>query len=188
MGLDITAYSHLRHLGKHQIPPDDEDYCYDNDHVTAFAYASFPLSFRGLEGADEAANSAWGRDFIGGHCYVPTEKTETLGFHAGSYSDYSYYRNLLSSVFISLSRNMTKLEHEDYWETLEKQTHAPFYELINFADNEGCIGPVAAEKLYQDHVNGRSQFLAAHPDYIYMYDEWTEAFDLARHDGLVKFH
>lgn len=187
MGLDITAYSHLKHVGKHPIPVDDEEYCYDRGHINAFSYASFPLSFAGLEGADESYE-IWGQSFIGGHCYVPTEETETLGFRAGSYAGYSYYRNLLSDTFINLLRDVSKLEDTGYWVTLEKQTHAQFYELVNFADNEGCIGPVAAEKLYHDHVNGREQFLAAHRDYIELYDEWTQAFDLARHDGLVQFH
>jgi hypothetical protein len=44
VGLDITAYSNLKPVGKHT----DEAWCENEDHIYAFAYDSFPLSFRGI--------------------------------------------------------------------------------------------------------------------------------------------
>lgn len=191
MGLDITAYSHLKLAGKMCNSEDEyaENFCEEN-HVSAFAYASFPRSYEGLAGADEVLEMGWaGSKFIGGYCYAFTDKTESTGFCAGSYGGYGYYRNALSDCFLDLKKDLAAYPtDENYWERLAKMTDVPFYELINFADNEGSIGPVAAEKLYHNHVEGRDAFLKHSPDYIHLYDNWTHAFDLARNDGLVHFH
>jgi len=93
MGLDITAYSHLRPVGRHA----DGGWCEDDQHVHAFAYNDFPDSFRGIPilGTD-----AFGKDyFIDGGCYAITGSTEQHSFHAGSYSGYSLWRANLAEQF-----------------------------------------------------------------------------------------
>lgn len=187
MGLDITAYSHLELAGK--MCDAEDDFCSEN-HVNAFSYASFPKSYAGLAGADE--EFTMGRSsFIGGYCYKPTDKTEMRDFCAGSYGGYSVYRNELSDLAFGMKNDLTSFGDNSYWNRLTALGEGPFWEQINFADNEGSIGPVAAEKLYHDYVNNRDKFLA-HVDnderFVYLYDEWTQAYDLARHDGLVRFH
>ena len=81
-----------------------------------------------------------------------------------------------------------------------------FQELINFPDNEGLIGPIASERLYQDFVNYESKIDKA-VDWWYLkmsetkeynsedvkwfkskYNDWKHAFDIARNNGMVIFH
>lgn len=188
MGLDITAYSHLELAGK-MCDEATADFCYEN-HVQAFSYSAFPKSYAGLAGADEEFTMGWGSgsSFIGGYCYRFTDKTEMRDFRAGSYGGYSVYRNELSDLAFGMKNDLTSFGDNSYWNRLTALGEGPFWEQINFADNEGSIGPVAAEKLYHDYVENREKFLASAPDWIEIYDEWTEAYDLARHDGLVHFH
>lgn len=200
MGLDITAYSHLELVDECEYRKDeDHEGCYDTGHVRAFSYTAFPRSFRGLAGADNVIDIG-GSKFMGGYCYTPTEKTVTHAFHAGSYSGYSVYRNHLSTCFLGRGRVVENwLDEDGYWDWLDALPEGtPFYELINFADNEGCIGPIASEKLYKEHIDGRQTFVqyVAQLDgvqqrkdrFIESYDNWVTAFDLARQDGLVSFH
>lgn len=133
MGLDITAYSNLKHVGKHVKdtelnegePGGADDWCYYDGHVQAMAYDSFPQSFRGITvlGVKVAGASK----FLDGGCYETTAETHTHGFRAGSYTGYNRWREDLQRQF-NPGRDPEK----------------PFYELIWFADNEGTIGPEAA--------------------------------------------
>jgi len=120
------------------------------------------------------------------------------GFRAGSYSGYNTWRNDLAMTMGWLSGV------EGAWEEGE-QYGPPFMELINFPDNEGYIGPVVSEKLYQDFVKYEDQvmdkidqwFLKMDPDKEYdvedlkwfesKYQKWKEAFNQARKGGLVSF-
>jgi hypothetical protein len=163
MGLDITAYSHLRHLGQHA----DGQWCQHEDHIQAFAYADFLASFRDIPILDRE------HPFVYGGCYEETPETETLGFHAGSYGGYNRWRDHLREQFNP--------------RTLPTR---PFYELIWFADNEGCIGPQAAGDLFMDFQGYRALYVS--PSWIVGYpdpiDDWGRAFELASHDGLIRFH
>lgn len=162
MGLDITAYSHLTHVGKHT-----DGWCEDEDHVQAYAYDGFDASFRGIPilGIDQ--------QFIIGGCYAVTEQTERYGFRAGSYSGYNVWRD-------DLRRQFNQATEPDQ----------PFYELIFFADNEGCIGLDAAKDLLADFEQHAGRYRPAqHEDYFYeKYSDWTRACRLAADGGLVEFH
>lgn len=168
MGLDITAYSHLKLLGTHV---DVEDWCEDDDHLQAYAYSSFPASFRGIE-----ITSNKGELIMGG-CYETTPRTEETRFRAGSYGGYGDWRRDLSHQF-----------------NPEEDPDLPFYELIYFADNDGCIGPEAARDLLADFREHREKYLPGERDeywekhYRELYDHWTRAFELAAEDGMVRFH
>jgi hypothetical protein len=173
MGLDITAYSRLKHIGKHT-----DDWCeeqYDDDlnrvHVQAFAYDDFPQSFRGIPTLGTKA--AGGTSFIEGGCFAVTEETESFGFRAGSYMGYGAWRDDLRRQF-----NPRTLPN------------SPFYELIWFADNEGCIGPEAAADLLTDFREHADRYNPGeHADYFRQkYADWTRAFELAADGGLVDFH
>ena len=147
MGLDITAYSDLKYIGRHVKDVDlnegeaggPDDWCYYDNHVQAFAYTNFPLSFRGIPILGELATSP-GSTFLVGGCYETTDATETHHFQAGSYSDYNWWRS-------DLARQFNPTAGPDIGQDL------PFYELIWFADNEGCIGPEAAADLSGSEVS-----------------------------------
>lgn len=166
MGLDITAYSNLRAVGKHT-----EGWCEDDDHVTAMAYDSFPASFRGITvlGTETHGSSS----FLIGGCYAHTEKTETHGFRAGSYSGYNAWRADLARQF-----------------NPETSPNEPFYELTWFADNEGSIGELAAAELLADFRQHAAEYRPGeYGDWFReKYADWTRAFELAADGGLVDFH
>lgn len=170
MGLDITAYSRLKPVGKHT-----DDWCeesYDDNfnrvHVQAFAYSDFPQSFRGIPILGTKAT------FIQGGCFAVTEETKTHAFRAGSYGGYNHWRADLQKQFNPM-----------------RNEAGPFYELIWFADNEGCIGPDAAKDLLADFREHADRYDPGteHPDYFRQkYQDWTTAFELAADGGLVDFH
>jgi hypothetical protein len=178
MGLDITAYSRLNHIGRHAIDPalnegESGPHCYYENHVDAFAYDSFPESYRGLPVIGTSTHGGTG--FMVSGCFEETPETEVHGFRAGSYGGYNQWRENLQQQF-----------------NPERLPDGPFYELIWFADNEGCIGPDAARDLHIDFAQHADKYRALHVDedswYVGKYDDWTRAFDLAAQDGLVRFH
>jgi hypothetical protein len=191
MGLDITAYSKLRAVGRHVKNPalnegepgGMDDWCYYEDHVQAFAYDCFPKSFAGIPVL--SAEVIGTLSFRRGGCYAITDETRTHSFRAGSYSGYNHWRADLARQF----NPQPQVPGERY--PGEPDPDGPFYELIWFADNEGCIGELAAAELLAD--------FRAHADrydpkddidgwYRSKYDDWTRAFELAAAGGLVRFH
>lgn len=126
------------------------------------------------------------------------EAEEVMSFRAGSYSGYNHWRNLLALAIHDMPA-------EEIWEQasgLEKVAAEgmgmpPFFELINFADNEGCIGPSVSKKLYKDFCEHEAKFTAyiknkVEPDIVDWdlgkYQEWKEAFRLASENGFVSFN
>jgi hypothetical protein len=67
--------------------------------------------------------------------------TDSFCFHAGSYGGYNVFRSELESF---------------------ARGAGPFAELIEFADNEGVIGPVVSQKLAADFAKYQDAWDAAH--------------------------
>jgi hypothetical protein len=169
MGLDITAYRKL--VASPNEPM--EDGCpvdYDN----AVAASTAILSW---------TEQHWpGRT----HYILPGvyRFAEDFDFRAGSYSGYNRWREWLSIV--AGHGNPSTL-----WEAESPQ--GPFVELINFADNEGIIGPTVSAKLAKDFAEHEDRIaaLCAGNDRNYeltKYREWRKAFELAADGGMVEFH
>jgi len=183
MGLDITAYSRLKHVGKHKKDPELnegepgglDDYCYYEDHVEAYAYDGFPQSFRGIPVIGTKLVGHGEREFLQGGCYSVTPETVTHRFHAGSYGGYNLWRADLQDQF-----------------NPQRDSAGPFYELIWFADNEGSIGPEAAADLLADFREHAERYKPGEGEYesyfTAKYANWTRAFELAADSGLVHFH
>lgn len=199
MGLDITAYSRLEHVGKHGKDPERnegepgelDDWCYYDGHVQAFAYDCFPRSFRGIPilGTRHVGS---GSPFIEGGCFAITEKTETLAFRAGSYSGYNHWRGDLAAQFNPAPMTFDPRTGPAM---TEPDPELPFYELIWFADNEGSIGPEAAADLLADFREHADRYVVPHPsegawrkDGETRYQLWTRACELAADGGLIRFH
>lgn len=181
MGLDITAYSHLKAIGDHEKDPTrnegepcgPEDWCYYENHVTAMAYDAFPLSFLGLP-VLRTKTASDGTGMLYGGCYEITEDTVTHSFRAGSYSGYGRWRAALQEKY-----NPDRKETE------------PFFELIWFADNEGTIGPLAAQNLLADFEAYGPDFELGDPNGDWSggpFDDFHKACRLAAADGLIDFH
>lgn len=189
MGLDCTAYSHLKAVGRHTEGwCDVEDDGGDRTHHRAFVYTGFEQSMDGLPILGKLSTSG---DPDGG-CYEETPETEVFGFHPGSYSGYNRWRRELADQF----NPYEEIKHEDgsrEWTPIDMDK--PFAELIWFADNEGTIGPKAAARLFVDFQENEAAYMSEHGDEDTMggwsrerYADWTKAFELASHDGMVVFH
>lgn len=98
--------------------------------------------------------------------------TDKKIFRAGSYSGYGWWRKKLAEFAGQIA----------------------FQELINFADNEGCIGSVVSEKLLQDFITYEglardfSQGMENGEWWFKSYQDWKDAFELAADGGAVDFH
>lgn len=64
----------------------------------------------------------------------------------------------------------------------------PFYDLINFADNEGCLDWEISAKLYSDfekyNEKARTEM---YENQYYQYEKWLETFKSAKENGVVVF-
>ncbi|WCF11397.1 hypothetical protein NDS46_31055 (plasmid) [Paenibacillus thiaminolyticus] len=100
---------------------------------------------------------------------------DSFRFRAGSHSAYSWWRDKLN----------------------EFMGDTAFQELINFADNEGVIGPVVSKKLAKDfaeNLEKAREFSNKLNEegyngtfWIESYENWKEAFEMAAHNGAVEF-
>ena len=171
MGLDITAYRQLQPAPQAELDSDGFPVDYDNFHhfsenIIEWTEKNWPGRTAGVA--------------PGVYCAAESDR-----FRAGSYSGYNWFRN-----------HLAKFAHgkdaEDLWDG--EQT-GPFVELINFADNEGVIGPIVSAKLAQDFA----EFEPKAPDYaasigvdgdywLSSFTCWKRAFELAADGGAVDFH
>lgn len=99
------------------------------------------------------------------------EFEDVYSFPAGSYSGYNMWRYTLEGF----------------------KGDVAFQELIDFADNEGVIGSVLSQKLYDDFKNNYEEAIKYSKTindgdwFIRKYEDWMEAFDYARQNGAVNF-
>jgi hypothetical protein len=160
MGLDISAYSKIRRLPL----PTDEDH--SGEHARIYPNPDFPEQAEGIEDG-----------------YYEYE--HGMDFRAGSYSGYNEWRNELARLagYAPVER-----DHSPYAAGAWQKKSGPFWELINFADNEGCIGPKTSAKLAKDFAEFQHN-ADLHPDEWFRakYAEWRKAFELAADAGAVDF-
>lgn len=162
MGLSAAAFK----VATLTEPHERTDECSENDHVRAFIIApEFHRSLRGLEA---------------GRCYEVGDREITVH---NSYSGHSRFREELARVFLGVTPR-------SIWDNPAAYADRPFFELIQFADNEGTIGPEAAADLAADFAEGRDHWEAAprlQPWVRETYAQWAEAFEAAAGGGLVMF-
>ncbi len=179
MGLDISAFEKATLVEDvHAIEDSEGHYCGDpvdyggKGHTRAYlGDESFSRSFRGL---------------VADHCYAT--EGETFGFRAGSYSGYNQFREELCKAALGVAP-------QEVWAEPNEYVDRPFFELINFSDCEGSIGPEACADLALDFQEGRDTIREAlcnrgvYDDWFAeKYDDWQQAFELAAGGGLVQFH
>lgn len=167
MGLDITAYEQLLEpfTGDIESLTDEErDDIYD-DHYCMWKNPDFPNHAADIE-------YEYYKDRVG-----------AFRFCAGSYSGYDNWRNWLATI--------AGYQSADYvWSNI---TEGPFFELINFSDCEGTIGPAYSAKLYKDFVDHQHIVdQISDDDYSAvrnkdLYNKWKEAFKRGS-TGAVLFH
>jgi hypothetical protein len=163
MGLDITAHKRAELTPPH--PHSDE--CYELGHEQA--YVSDPRFRQSLRGLEE------------GRCYLVAG--ERINFRAGSYSGYNRAREAISRLALDV-------EPKTVWDNPDAYSEGPFFELVNFSDGEGTIGPEACADLAADFEQHRDR-IAPLLDEDFgagYYALWEQAFRLAAGSGLVDFH
>ena len=112
---------------------------------------------------------------------------ETEAFRAGSYSGYNRWREQLCDMVCGR-------KPEAVWSG--EVAPLAFGELINFADNEGFIGPKTSAKLANDFetLAGQAEDYARRLGeiegrwFLDRYRDFRNAFRLAANHGAVKFH
>lgn len=185
MGLDISYYSNLKIAG----PITGEDSDYDDYDVRVWNDKCFEYQLGSLK-----------RDYL----YETSNNSQHGGFRAGSYSGYNQWRNELAKmVGYKSAEEVWKDENFDSYKKFNLRKDKlqsingdivdkpkPFYELINFSDAEGVIGPEVAKKLYEDFVEFDQQAQEyLYDDWFYrLYEKWKEAFKIASQNGAVSFH
>lgn len=172
MGLDISCYCDIELIGS------NEDY--ESDEMWDAGYNYFWINRDFPDVADDI-ESGWYS--YGGQ----------IDFRAGSYGGYNNWRRTLCQLIHGVSV-------ETFWEDSEDYKGKPFYELINFSDCEGIIGPKTCAKLANDFNDYRELVRSARAkthaiqgyrgqDYwMESYDEWLQGFSFAANTGVVQFH
>jgi len=168
MGLDILAFEHVTLTPKHEREDEEGNYCGDKDnHHHIYSEAGFQEQLGSL---------------LPGRCYKASGKE--MHFRAGSYGGYNEWREALAHDALGVAPQRV-------WSEPSTWSICPFYELINFSDCEGTIGPEVARKLAQDFRLQRETVRARLAErgewYAERYDLWQKAFELASGDGMVVF-
>lgn len=175
MGLDITAYRQLKPAPEAAQLPEEERW---DNHFHVYANPNFP-------GREVGLDAEW--------YAIPDAAADSLGFRAGSYSGYNRWREHLAQLAgypaAMDAEYRTDSSHAvGAWQA----TSGPFWELINFADNEGVIGPVVAAKLALDFAEFDERAKAFDPEgdgwFYAQYQKWRQAFEMAADGGAVDFH
>lgn len=156
MGLDITAYGEVDFRTRWDgVGEEPEDY---NNWVHVYANPDFPERTPGIQT---------------GHYWAAG--TVARSFRAGSYSGYGRWRADLKEWAETLWTPTEQLAQDRLY---------PFYELINFSDCEGVLGPEVCAVLAQDFE--RPHPMTWGPNGLY--NDWAQAFKLAANTGCVCFH
>ena len=166
MGLDISA-----HAGIKPIKCDDYPDC---DHLRPIVLSNFSGRSDGLDAEK---------------CYEAVESEHCASF---SYGGYSVWRDRLAELagYEPVRDSEYGMEYAaGAWAS----TGGPFWELINFADNEGTIGGEVCTKLVKDFAEYDERAKAVddlyHPSYFYeKYSQVRRAFELGARSGAVDFH
>ena len=169
MGLDITAYRSLAKATDPAMedgrPVDWQNHFHAAGSCIDFTEENWPGRSAGIE-----------RDAV----YTFAKSFE---FRAGTYGGHNEWRRWLA-LFAG-------------WPSIEQAWQGksgPFIELIDFADNEGVIGPVVAADLAKDFADHQERAeLFERPDidrewWLAQYANWRKAFEMAGDCGAVEFH
>lgn len=179
MGLDITVYTRVEPATDVPRQPDgkiDYEACWKERLSNAFVYEGFEQSYAGLPVVEDPDSDFYGNAWV-------RSTGESWHFRAGSYSGYNSFRRTLSMAVLGV-------EPGTVWANPDAYRDKPFFELINFADNEGTIGHEAAARLAHDFDEHRERVLPSLPDdwYRECYDTWQKACHDASDGGMIDFH
>lgn len=176
MGLDVTAYRKLTKIDAvwdatgHAIDPATrEEIHYD---LHADASPDYPERIAGIE--DNTL-------------YI---SEDSMALPCGAYSRYNRWREDLAKMagWPEGSYHQYGQDYPSHAASAWQATSGPFWELINFSDCEGTIGPEVSRKLLADFIE-HDQVAATMDEQFYaQYSKWKAAFEMAADGGAVDFH
>lgn len=124
-------------------------------------------------------NSFLSHDYLESGIYI--YEGDEMDISCGSYSTYSYFRNTLSNIAHGVNSNII-------WNNHEKYKGEAFYELINFSDCEGVIGPISSAKLLSDFKKYKEDFFKISNEWdCEHYEDWIKMLEIASNDGMLIF-
>lgn len=169
MGLDITFYSRVEKIGK--IGTYEEYETYFDWETTFYAYPAF------VSGKDFPG---WATGLTPGGVYKFEDR---IGFRAGSYSGYGFWRDVLSQIGIGVSASTV-------WQSPDRFKKEPFFRVVCFSDCEGLIGPKHCKKLYKHFLEHKDiAEEVTNPDWFFStYMRWLNALEVSEGDGVLEFH
>jgi hypothetical protein len=176
MGLDISAHRKVTKIDcvfdEDDSPIDPQTREYMDYAARAYANPDFPGREQGVE--DRA--------------YYNAEESESV-LHM-SYGRYNRWRDQLAKVAGYALGSYTQYvnTYESYAASAWAVSEGPFWELINFSDCEGTIGPVVSAKLSNDFAQFDEQAKAEGEDFYRAYQELRRGFEMAADGGMVSFH
>lgn len=176
MGLDISAYQGLTFAPPGQGLDQDGHTDYANGYFRIYVNPDFAARAADLPTPCICASNAG-----------------SMVFRAGSYGSYSRWREQLAHMagYPSIRDDQGHSGHSaGAWNV----DSGPFWELINFSDCEGVIGPSVSAKLsadFQKHMATAHAYDEANQDggyFLSNYENFTKAFAMAAEGGAVSFH
>lgn len=180
MGLDISAYRKLTKLdvlfNEDGEPVDPATRELVDDYYKVWSNPDFPGRADGLE--DRA-------------CYSYAEYEHVF---SRSYGGYNRWRETLAKLAgypldYRVTFGVREASHAAAAWNGKVQAGAPFWELVNFADNEGTIGPVVAAKLARDFAEFDEHAKAIEGDGFYEgYCDIRRGLEIASDGGALDFH
>lgn len=170
-GLDVTAYEKLSIVPSPQFDSDGEP---EGENQVHLAPGPFPERFAGL---------------TAGKVY---RYESAFGFRGGPYSWYNYWRNELAKLAGNAQTTYKTFDGKTelrYDATVWKNKTGPFWELIDFSDAEGVIGPIVCKRVSKDFVQYQDA-ASKHPDEYFRasYQDWMKAFAKCANGGAIVFH
>lgn len=175
MGLDVVVFRNLKKIGK----ADNDRECVEGQwypgNSMRWSERYFPGRGEGIE------------------CDAIYEYEDYHSFRGGSYSDYNWWRKRLE-VFSKLIKDRKMIESINVEPLLKYESeNNPFIELIDFADNQGVIGPIVSKKLYEDFIKYNKEAIEYSKSFedgdywLEKYNDWKEGFKFASETGAVEF-
>ena len=166
MGVCIQAYVNIKKKDAVEGEYDDS-----MNHIKAYVNPDFTGR------ADDIKNGA---------CYEFDDVEDGLSL---SYGGYNLWRNELAKlagwpIYPELSDNPKQSYAASAW----RASGGPFWELINFADNEGVIGGAVSAKLAKDFSDYQVKADEHHDEFFRtIYSQMRKCFEAAANSGLVNF-
>lgn len=179
MGLDITAYKGLKKLNvvfnDEGEPLDAENHEPIEDYLKVWVNPDFPGRADDLEDR-------------GVYAFADAEACLSMG-----YGGYNHWRDALAKMAgypLTPYKNWGTVDHSHAAACWDPDgAKGPFCELINFADNEGVIGPAVCAKLLKDFEAFDEQAKQVDRPHFYQhYADLRDGLKLAAEGGCLHFH